>query len=98
MQRVAQDWLVLTKLSDDSGLAVGIVTALQFIPMLLLSPVAGLLADRLPRRKLLMFTQSSMGVLAAGLGSLVMLDIRSEERRVGKECGYEREPTGLTTV
>ncbi len=75
MQRVAQDWLVLTKLSDDSGLAVGIVTALQFIPMLLLSPVAGLLADRLPRRKLLMFTQSSMGVLAAGLGSLVMLDI-----------------------
>jgi len=72
MQRVAQDWLVLTVLSDDSGVAVGIVTGLQFLPMLLLSPYAGLLADRLPRRKLLIATQSSLGVLAAGLGVLVL--------------------------
>lgn len=74
MQRVAQDWLVLTDLSDNSGLAVGIVTGLQFLPMLLLSPYAGLLADRLPRRKMLIFTQGSMGVLAAGLGLLVLTD------------------------
>lgn len=72
MQRVAQDWLVLTVLSDDSGLAVGIVTGLQFVPMLLLSPIAGLLADRLPRRQLLIATQSMLGVLAAGLGILVL--------------------------
>src|SRR5690625_5180852 len=75
MQRVAPDWLVLTKLSDESGLAVGIVTALQFLPRLFLSPMAGLLADRLPRRKLLIFTQSSLGVLAAGLGALVIFDV-----------------------
>jgi len=72
MQRVAQDWLVLTELSDNSGVAVGIVTGLQFLPMLLLSPFGGLLADRLPRRKLLIATQTALGVLAAGLGALVL--------------------------
>ncbi|HLV05248.1 MFS transporter [uncultured Georgenia sp.] len=72
MQRIAQDWLVLTVLSDDSGLAIGIVTGLQFVPMLLLSPYAGLLADRLPRRKLLIATQSALGILAAALGVLVL--------------------------
>ncbi|MPV35469.1 MFS transporter [Georgenia subflava] len=74
MQRVAQDWLVLAILPDGSGFAVGIVTGLQFLPMLLLSPYAGLLADRLDRRKLLIATQGSMGVLAAALGALVLLD------------------------
>ncbi|MDM7830581.1 MFS transporter [Cellulomonas edaphi] len=73
MQRVAQDWLVLTQLSDESGVAVGITTALQFAPVLLLSPYAGLLADRVNRRKLLMGTQVAQGVLAAGLGALVLL-------------------------
>jgi len=72
MQRVAQDWLVLTQLSDESGVAVGITTALQFAPVLLLSPYAGLLADRVDRRKLLMATQVAQGVLAAGLGVLVL--------------------------
>ncbi|HLS50075.1 MAG TPA: MFS transporter [Actinomycetaceae bacterium] len=72
MQRVAQDWLVLTELSNDSGLAVGIVTGLQFVPALLLGPYAGLLADRLPRRGLLMFTQGIQGLLALGLGVLVL--------------------------
>ena len=72
MQRISQDWLVLTVISDDSGLAIGIVTGLQFLPMLLLSPYGGLLADRLPRRQLLIATQSALGVLAAGLGVLVL--------------------------
>ncbi|WP_454051019.1 MFS transporter [Cellulomonas sp. Marseille-Q8402] len=72
MQRVAQDWLVLTVLSDDSGLAVGITTALQFAPTLLLSAWAGVIADRVNRRKLLMLTQGGMGVLAFGLGALVL--------------------------
>lgn len=72
MQRVGQDWLVLTDLSDDSGLAVGITTALQFAPTLLLSAWAGLLADRVNRRKLLMITQGAQGVLAFGLGALVL--------------------------
>ncbi|GIG24630.1 MFS transporter [Cellulomonas denverensis] len=72
MQRVAQDWLVLTDLSDDSGLAVGITTALQFAPTLLLSAWAGLLADRVNRRKLLIASQIAQGVLAVGLGALVL--------------------------
>lgn len=72
MQRVGQDWLVLTDLSDDSGLAVGITTALQFAPTLLLSAWAGVLADRVNRRKLLMVTQGAQGVLAFGLGALVL--------------------------
>jgi MFS family permease len=72
MQRVAQDWLVLTVLSDNSGVAVGVVTALQFLPVLLLSAWAGVLADRLPRRALLITTQSASGVLAVGLGVLVL--------------------------
>lgn len=72
MQRVAQDWLVLTELSDDSGVAIGITTALQFIPVLFFSAWAGALADRVDRRKLLYVTQGSQGVLAAVLGALVL--------------------------
>ena len=45
MQRVAQDWLVL-ELSGGSGLAIGITTALQFLPMLLLSAYGGLVKKR----------------------------------------------------
>ncbi|HEY0188936.1 MAG TPA: MFS transporter [Cellulomonas sp.] len=72
MQRVAQDWLVLTDLSHDSGLAVGVTTALQFAPTLLLSAWAGVLADRVDRRKLLIFSQVAQGMLAFGLGALVL--------------------------
>ncbi|WP_061963316.1 MFS transporter [Demequina aurantiaca] len=73
MQRVAQDWLVLTVLSQDSGVAVGIVTALQFLPFLLLTAWAGVLADRVDQRKLLLFTQSASAALGIGLGALVLL-------------------------
>jgi MFS family permease len=73
MQRVAQDWLVLTVLTHNSGMAVGIVTGLQFLPALLLSPWAGLLADRVNQRKMLVATQASMGLFALGLGLLVVL-------------------------
>ncbi|MDR1450001.1 MAG: MFS transporter [Propionibacteriaceae bacterium] len=71
IQRVGQDWLVLRELTDNSGLAAGVVTALQFTPFLFLSPWAGLLADRLPRRRLLLATQAGQGGLAIGLGALV---------------------------
>ena len=72
MQRVAQDWLVLTVLTDHSGVAVGVVTALQFLPALALSAWAGLLADRVNRRRLLIATQTALGVLAVALGALVL--------------------------
>ncbi|WP_062383084.1 MFS transporter [Demequina iriomotensis] len=73
MQRVAQDWLVLTVLSDNSGTAVGITTALQFAPFLLLSAWAGVVADRVDHRKLLIATQLGQGVLGLALGAMTLL-------------------------
>lgn len=73
MQRIAQDWLVLTVLTDNSGVAVGIVTGLQFLPFLLLGPYAGLVADRVNPRRLLIATQSAAAALGIGLGALVLL-------------------------
>jgi MFS family permease len=70
MQRIAQDWLVLTL--THSGTALGLVTALQFLPILLFSVWGGVLADRFPKRTMLMITQSAMGVLAAILGVLTV--------------------------
>ncbi len=67
-QRVAQDWLVLEL--TNSGTALGIVTALQFAPALLLSLYGGALADRGNKRKLLLGTQAGMGVTALALGLL----------------------------
>ena len=72
MQRVAQDWIVLTQLTHHNATAVGIVTGLQFAPQLLLLPWSGLAADRFNQRKLLMLTQASMGVLATALGILTI--------------------------
>lgn len=74
MQRVAQDWLVLTVLTEGRGFQVGIVTALQFLPLLLFSPWTGALADRVDRRRLLQVTQSITGLLGLGLGILVMTE------------------------
>jgi MFS family permease len=74
MQRIAQDWLVLTELTDDSGVAVGVVTALQFLPFLLLGPITGVVADRVDHRKLLGLTQIAGAALAVGLGVLVLAD------------------------
>jgi MFS family permease len=70
MQRIAQDWLVLS--ITHSGTALGVVTALQFLPILLFSVWGGVLADRFPKRTMLMLTQSSMGVLAGILGALTV--------------------------
>lgn len=72
MQRIAQDWVVLTELSDDSGAAVGIVTALQFLPFLILSPYAGVITDRVNARTMLVATQIASGALGFGLGALVL--------------------------
>ncbi|QDC37254.1 MFS transporter [Sphingobium fuliginis] len=72
MQRVAQTWLVLTELTHNDATAVGIVTGLQFAPLLLLLPWTGLAADRFDRRKLLMSTQCLEGLLSAGLGILTI--------------------------
>lgn len=72
MQRIAQDWLVLTQLTHHNATAVGVVTALQLGPQVLLLPWTGLAADRLDRRKLLFATQAAMGLLALALGALTL--------------------------
>lgn len=72
MQRVAQDWLVLTQLTRHNASAVGVVMALQFGPQLLLLPLTGYAADHYNRRKLLFATQALMGLLALGLGWLTV--------------------------
>ena len=72
MQRTAQDWVVLTELTHNNATAVGVVMALQFGPQVLLLPWTGYAADRFDRRKLLIATQASMGLLALGLGVLTV--------------------------
>ena len=62
MQMVAEGWLVLTL--TGSGVAVGVATAMQFVPLLLFGAWGGLLADRFDKRRLLMVTQSAMAVPA----------------------------------
>lgn len=78
MQRVAQDWLVLTLhhgSAAEASTALGITTALQFLPILLLSPYAGLVADRMPKRQLLQITQAWMGTTALVLGALALTGV-----------------------
>jgi MFS family permease len=75
MQRTAQDWIVLTELTDHDAAAVGIVMALQLGPQLLLVPWSGLIADRLDRRRTLMVTQASMAILGLWLGILVLTGV-----------------------
>ena len=72
MQRIAQDWLVLTQLTHHNATAVGVVMAFQFGPHLLLLPLTGFAADHLDRRKLLIATQAGLGLLALGLGFLTV--------------------------
>ncbi|MGW5055508.1 MFS transporter [Actinokineospora sp. NPDC004072] len=69
MQRIAQDWLVLV-LTDNNPVVLGIAAALQFLPTLVLSLWAGVLADRMDKRKLLIGLQTGMALSALVLGVL----------------------------
>jgi MFS family permease len=73
MQTVAQSWLVLTL--THSGTALGLVAAAQFLPVLLLAPYGGVLADRADKRRLLIGTQASLGALALTLGLLTVTGV-----------------------
>ena len=72
LQRVAQDWYVLTVLTDHDSGQVGIVTALQFLPIILFSALAGVLADRIPGRRLLQCTQAGVGLVSLVMGLVVL--------------------------
>jgi len=65
MQTVAAVWVILSL--TDSGIAVGLTTALQFLPMLLFGAWGGLIADRMSKRRLLIITQALMVIPAVGL-------------------------------
>jgi MFS family permease len=73
MQSTTQSWVVLTLLTDNDAMAVGITMALQFGPQLLLVPITGLIADRFNRRTILFFTQSALMTLGVALGLLLLI-------------------------
>ena len=75
MQRVAQDWLVLELAVGSGATALGITTGLQFLPFLLLTPFAGLIADRMPKQRLLQLTNIGMALPAAVLGVLAVTGV-----------------------
>ena len=78
MQRVAQDWLVLQLhpgSAAHASTALGITTGLQFLPILLLSPYAGLIADRMDKRRLLQLSQAWMGITSLGLAAVAITGI-----------------------
>ncbi|MGW0117622.1 MFS transporter [Streptomyces sp. NPDC003327] len=70
MARITQDWLVLSL--TGSAAAVGITTALQFLPMLLFGLYGGVVADRYPKRRLLLASQAALGLCGLALAALTL--------------------------
>ncbi|HHT13100.1 MAG TPA: MFS transporter, partial [Propionibacterium sp.] len=75
IQRIGQDWLVLTELTDGSSTALGIVTALQFLAIPILAPYGGAVVDRFDKRHVLLITQLALAASALGLWGLVATDV-----------------------
>lgn len=73
MQMTAQSWLVLTL--THSATALGLVVALQTLPVLLIGPYGGVVADRIDKRRLMVVLQSAMGAQALVLGVLTVLGV-----------------------
>lgn len=75
MGRMAQDWVVLMELTNRSASALGIVTGLQFLPMLLLAPIGGALSDRFAKRRVMFVTQSVMALTALTMAVMVLTGV-----------------------
>ena len=75
MQATAQDWVVLTELTDNDATAMGITMALQFGPPLLLVSLTGWVADRFDRRRILLVTQTVLMLLALGVAALLLTGV-----------------------
>ncbi|MFD7418563.1 MFS transporter, partial [Kitasatospora purpeofusca] len=73
MSRITQDWLVLSL--TGSATAVGITTALQFLPMLLFGLYGGVIADRLPKRQILLVSQALLGLCGIALAVLTLAGV-----------------------
>ncbi|MBT2483618.1 MULTISPECIES: MFS transporter [unclassified Microbacterium] len=72
MQATAQDWVVLTELTDNDAAAMGFTMALQFGPPLVLVSLTGWVADRFDRRHILFVTQAGLLALAVAVGVLLL--------------------------
>ncbi len=72
MQATAQDWVVLTELTDNDATAMGVTMALQFGPPLVLVSLTGYVADRFDRRRILFATQGALLLLAVAVGTLLL--------------------------
>src|SRR5215469_13251823 len=70
MQSIAQDWLTFSL--THSSTAVGVTMALQFLPMLVLGLHTGAVADRLPKRRILLITQTLNGITTAVLAVITL--------------------------
>ncbi|MFE7065275.1 MFS transporter [Microbacterium sp. NPDC057658] len=75
MQATAQDWVVLTELTDNDATAMGVTMALQFGPPLVLVSLTGWVADRFDRRMILLTTQTALLALAIAVGSLLLAGV-----------------------
>ncbi len=75
MQATAQDWVVLTELTDNDATAMGVTMALQFGPPLVLVSMTGWVADRFDRRKVLLCTQTALMLLALGVATLLLTGV-----------------------
>lgn len=72
IQRIAQDWLVLTVLTDNDATAVAITMSLHFLPPVLFLPLTAFVADRFDRKKTLIVTQGVQALLAVALSVLTL--------------------------
>lgn len=75
MQATAQDWVVLTELTDNDATAMGVTMALQFGPPLLLVGLTGWVADRFERRRIMVVTQAALLLLALAAGLLLLMGL-----------------------
>ncbi len=75
MQATAQDWVVLTELTDNDATAMGVTMALQFGPPLVLVSLTGWVADRFDRRRILLVTQITLMLLALGVAALLLTGV-----------------------
>ncbi|WAA67971.1 MFS transporter [Microbacterium oxydans] len=88
MQATAQDWVVLTELTDNDATAMGVTMALQFGPPLVLVSMTGWVADRFDRRHILFATQSALLGLAIAVGVLLLNDLMTLPMMFGFALGF----------
>lgn len=88
MQATAQDWVVLTQLTDNDATAMGVTMALQFGPPLAMVGVTGWVADRFDRRRLLAVTQSVLMLLAIAVGVLLLTGVMTLPLMWGFALGF----------